>query len=624
MVGLEELLKDELAETLAKFGPLPVAECQRFGAYFRHHGVDDYADALARHLGRRALAGRAAKGGAAPSRAPVAAKPDHVKNAVMVGLRKDRRGPEAVRLARTLLAEGAGGNALLNFLAVTVLELGHALLAERLLRPLVERMPGNPYVLTNLAHAMNRQRRYVEAEEFARAALAHKPDHVPALVELGGAIADRGDKAGSIPLFRQALERDPGNRAALSALLFHQANEAEVLPEEQRRLAERFRAAIPPQAMPPRPPLRSGAGPLRAGFMSGDFGFHPVGYFIAGFIGHLRGQGIDPVLFATIVRKDSINDRIRAGAAEYHNVATLGEEELLRLVKGADLDILFDLSGHTAGARLGVFAARPAPVQATYLGYYGTTGLPEIDFIVGDDIVTPFSNAGHFVERIHHVDGGYVTFLPETEGVRPAGSPCAENGYVTFACFGRAEKAGPAVIDAWVEILRRVPDSRLLLKNSKWETANSRQLLFARMAEQGIESSRVAFEGNTARRAYFEAYNRVDIILDTFPYMGATTSAEALAMGVPVIALRGGHMASSLGAAVLAGAGFGELVATHVGDYVATAMRVAGLVRSGEWTKAAVRARADASGFFDGATFAPRFARAIREMIGIVRAGGTS
>jgi predicted O-linked N-acetylglucosamine transferase (SPINDLY family) len=144
------------------------------------------------------------------------------------------------------------------------------------------------------------------------------------------------------------------------------------------------------------------------------------------------------------------------------------------------------------------------------------------------------------------------------------------------------------------------------------------------MAEQGIESSRVAFEGNTARRAYFEAYNRVDIILDTFPYMGATTSAEALAMGVPVIALRGGHMASSLGAAVLAGAGFGELVATQVGDYVATAMRVAGLVRSGEWTKAAVRARADASGFFDGATFAPRFARAIREMIGIVRAGGTS
>lgn len=619
-IPLEKLLADELAEVLAKFGPLPFEECNRFVAFFRHHGIDDYADALMRHAGRRAL-GKQRPVPAAPqpvSRHPP--KPDHVKNAVIVGLRKEKRSHESIRLARALLAEGVGGDALVNLLAVTVLENGNALLAKRILRPLLKRMPGNAFVLTNLSHALNRLREYEEAERHARAALAVKSDHVPALVELAASIADRGDKAGSLQYFRKALVIDPKCQPALSALLFHQANEAESSPLEQRKLAERYRTTLKPEAILPRPKFHERPGrPIRAGFVSGDYGFHPVGYFIAGFVGHLRDHGVEPVLFSTIVRNDSINTKIRAGASRYHDLSTLGIEETAAVVAKNDLDILFDLSGHTAGARLGAFALRPAPVQATYLGYYGTTGLPEIDFILGDDIVAPFANQNHFVERIHHVEGGYVTFLPETEGVTAAGSPVDDNGYVTFACFGRAEKAGPAVIGAWMDVLEAVPNSRLLLKSSKWHTADSLPLLRQEMAARRIGDERVTFEGNTARRFYFETYNRVDIVLDTFPYMGATTTAEALAMGVPVVAMRGDHMASSLGASVLAAAGFGELVTTNTQEYVATAVRTAQRVADGKWTKQAVRARADASGFFDGAKFAPRFARAIREMIAIVR-----
>jgi predicted O-linked N-acetylglucosamine transferase (SPINDLY family) len=619
----DKSLDGVLAESLAKFGPLPLEDCQRFLAVFRQNGIAEYADAMSRHLERRSFHIRRPRPAGPPGRIKSLSFdsiPDETRNAVFTHLFREQRPKIALQLARTLLAEEAGGDALAAVLGLALLETGSMLLAERALRPLMTRMPRSLMVATGMAKCLIQQRRFAEAADCATAALAIRPNHVQAMIQLAVARRDLGDRAGMFASLRNALTVDPENRAALAFLLYAQANEPTISHEEQRRFAENFRRTLPPAKQLQRPPLKErGDGLVRAGFVSGDFGVHPVGYFLAGFLGCLAQCGIETELFSTNRRADRITDRLRADARAYHEISGMDDAAAARLIVSRDIDILFDLSGHTKGGRLPVFALRPAPVQASYLGYHGTTGLPEIDFIVGDEIVTPMRNATHFVERIQHVEGGYVTFLPDAEGVAAEGSPVADHGYVTFGCFGRMEKAGAKVMEAWLEILAAMPRSRLLLKNSKWMESESLAALKLAMAARGMAPETLGVEGNSAKRDYYAAYNRVDVILDTFPYMGATTTAEALAMGVPVVALRGDHMASSLGASVLTAAGFGELVSTNTQDYIATAVRTAQSVTDGTWTKQAVRARADASGFFDGAKFAPRFARAIREMIAIVR-----
>jgi protein O-GlcNAc transferase len=282
----------------------------------------------------------------------------------------------------------------------------------------------------------------------------------------------------------------------------------------------------------------------------------------------------------------------------------MSDEAVIAAIRDDGIDILVDLSGHTTGNRLAVFAARPAPVQCSWLGYFGTTGLAEIDYLIADRFVVPPGEEAFYSEAIWRLPDSYLCFTPPREA--PQGVPSTAAGApLTFGCFNNLLKINPAVVSAWSAILEAVPESRLLLKTRQLDDPALGQALVAQFAAHAIAPDRVVCAGGGPRAALLAAYGAVDIALDPFPYGGGTTTIEALWMGVPVVSLRGDRFTGRVGDSVLTTSGLPELVADSVADYVGRArdlaqdrLRLAAL-------RAGLRDRLAASPLCD----APRFAR---------------
>jgi protein O-GlcNAc transferase len=342
-----------------------------------------------------------------------------------------------------------------------------------------------------------------------------------------------------------------------------------------------------------------------------------VGYFAEGALTSLAQNAsgrLELFAYPSHSCTDAVAERIKASCRGWCSLVGVSDEAAALRIREDSIDILIDLSGHTAHNRLPLFAWKPAPVQVSWLGYFATTGVEAIDYLVADPWTLPESQETNFTEKIWRLPETRLCFTVPNEDADITPLPALRNGYVTFASFNHMSKLNDDVAALWARVLDAVPHSRLLLKAKQLTEASVRQRAVNLFAARGIDPARLVLEGPVSRSEYFLAYQRVDIALDPFPYPGGTTTVEALWMGVPVLTLAGDRFLSRQGIGLLMNAGLPQWIADSPKDYVARAALHANDLNALADLRTRLRGQVLRSPIFDAPRFASHLEAALREM----------
>ncbi|MFI8614142.1 tetratricopeptide repeat protein [Acidovorax sp. NPDC077693] len=526
-------------------------------------------------------------------------------------------------------------------------ETGKLDLAERSFRRALDLTPDHIETLSNLAYVLQDGRRHQEAlalydralaidpdnaalhynrgdvllelellddaENAARKAIGLAPDMAQAHALWAQVLKARGDLDAAVRAYQEALRIEPDNTDIHSNLLFtlsylplqRQSENLEHAKAFGHTAWRKARAVALAQDWTGDPSPKV----LRVGLVSADLRNHPVGHFLEGILANLGSPRIELVALSTQSFEDDLTRRIRPAFLEWHSLAGMPDAEAAAKVRSLGLHLVLDLSGHTAGNRLPLFAHRLAPVQTTWLGYFATTGVREMDYLIADAISLPREYESHFTETIWRLPDTRLCFTPPRETVQVNPLPALTQGFVTFGSTSNLLKLNDSVIASWSRILGNVPQSRLLLQAKQLGSVDMRQALTRRFATHGVQADRLILKEPADRSAYLHTYHLVDFCLDPFPFPGGTTTAESLWMGVPVMTLGGDHFLARQGAGLLTNAGLADWIATDLEDYVARAIRLAQDVPSLATLRQELRSKALASPIFD----APRFARNLED-----------
>jgi len=470
--------------------------------------------------------------------------------------------------------------------------------------------------LFSYAHALMRMHRFDEADAVLSRIIALEPDREDAY-QARMDILHRGRRIPEmLELCRARLVRHPDRYEyecfEIFSLNFLDTISAEELFERHRTFGARLEAAIPPRYpvfRNPRDPDRR----LRVGYVAGEFAYHPVARFLVPLLERHDRSRFEAHCYSVGTFDDAFTERVRAAAHVWHEAKALSEEELAEKVHADGIDILVDLSGHSGVSRLGTFARRPAPVQATWLGYLNTTGLTRIQYRISDVSCDPPGVADRLhteeLARLPHIQWCYRPF----ETVDVCAAPLDTNGFLTFGSFTQIAKLTDRMLALWARILGAVPDSRLIIGGVP--LGRIRSELLQALDREGIESStRVALLPYIPGKDYFRTFHRVDIALDTFPYGGGTTTCDALWMGVPVVTLPGARSTSRSAASVLRSVGLADWVATSEEDYVRRAVSFAGEREAISGLRRTLRERMRGSPLMDEVRFARDMEQLFRTM----------
>ncbi|MDZ4202548.1 MAG: tetratricopeptide repeat protein, partial [Gallionella sp.] len=461
----------------------------------------------------------------------------------------------------------------------------------------------------NLGNTLKTVGKFSDAVACLQQAVTLKPTYAEAYSNLGSALQDQGRLGMAAASFQQALAIQPELHQALSNWCFVVNYAAGVTPNVAVVEAARYGAMVRRKAGQAYSSWRCEMQPqrLRIGLVSGDFRAHPVAYFLQGLLEHCDPARIEIVAYPTNVQTDSFTQRLLPRFSAWKPLYGKNDPIAARQIHDDGIHILIDLSGYTNYNRLPMFCCKPAPVQATWLGYFGTTGVAEIDYLIGDPHVTPPEEQPHFVEKIWCLPETYLCFTPPDVEIKCNPLSALENGYITFGCFNHLTKMNDAVVALWAQVLNAVPSSRLFLKTKELFDEALRANTLARFASHGIGGERLILEANSPRAELLAAYHRVDIALDPFPYPGGTTSVEALWMGVPVLTKRGDRFLSHVGETVAHNAGLANWIAQDEQDYLAKAVTFAADLNGLAELRGNLRSQVLASPLYDAARFARHF-----------------
>ncbi|MBI5461694.1 MAG: tetratricopeptide repeat protein, partial [Gammaproteobacteria bacterium] len=487
--------------------------------------------------------------------------------------------------------------------------------AELCFRRVLEFQPDDASAHNNLGYALEVLGRYVEAEASYRSALALRPDYAAAHGNLGGTFNTTGRFAEAEACFRRALALDPTDIVTRSNLLFSMAYRGDIAAmalEEARQYGECVAALASKRYTEwvcEQPPKR-----LRVGVVSGDLCTHVVSYFLEALLRGVDADRIELMAYPTRPREDDTSRRLRAYFTAWKPLTGLSDADAAACIHADGVHVLIDLSGHTSHNRLPMFAYKPAPVQVSWLGYFATTGVAAMDYLIADPWTLPEAEEAYFTETTWRLPETRLCFTPPDADVSVGPLPALTNGYVTFGCFNNLAKMNDGVVALWSRVLAAVPSSRLLLKARQMNDVSVQQNVFERFAAHGIGAERLILEEPVPRVEYLAAYQRLDIALDPFPYPGGTTSAEALWMGVPVLTLAGERFLSRQGVGLLMNTGLSEWVAVDSEDYVARAVSHASDLQALASVRATLRERFLTSPICDAKRFARHFEQALEGM----------
>jgi protein O-GlcNAc transferase len=604
-----------LAEVYNGIGqPEDAADCYRRALALRPDDAAVYCN-----LGATLLALGRLDEAAASFEEALRRRPDLVEAASNLGLVLLNLGkaPEAVQRLRLALQLRPDLAEVHNNLGMALLNLGNVEQAVHHVREAVRLRPDLAEAHNNLGLALATAEDVDEALACYEQAVRSNPRHVGALTNLGNACKDQGRLAEAVACYRKALEVRPDDARLHSNLLLAQNYQSGTDPLEIRReahgYAERHAAPLTATAAPH--PVRPLAGRhLRVGYVSADFREHPVANFLEPILASHDHQRFEILCYADVARPDAVTQRLQGYADRWRSLSGLSDEQTAKTIRGDEVDILVDLSGHTGGNRLLVFARKPAPVQASYLGYLGTTGLPAIDYYLTDARADPPGlTEAHYQEQLVRLPGCGFCYLPGRAPEVSPEPPARQAGVVTFGSLNTLAKLSEEVLVLWARVLAAVPGSQLLLRTGAGRWAE--EWVRATLAHRGIAPERVLLAGQMASRLeYLELYHAVDVGLDPFPYNGVTTTCDALWMGVPVVTLAGRTSVSRQGVRFLGSVGLDELIARTPEGYVRLAADVAGDLPRLSALHAGLRERMMRSPLTDAARFTSNLEAAYRGM----------
>lgn len=491
--------------------------------------------------------------------------------------------------------------------------------AERHLRRVTELNPRHADAWLNLGVTLKILGRDVEAEACNRKVLEIDPEHVQAHFNLGTLYQDRFDYAAADQAYRQVLQRDPRHPGANNNLVFGGHFLAERSPEarfaEACQLGQAIAADIPRLQRRERPPFPGRA--LRVGLVSGDLRDHPVGYFLAAVLAASNPERLHFYAYHNHASEDFLSEQLRHHCQAWQGVDHWSDEALAERIDADLIDILIDLSGHSAHNRLPVFARRPAPVQLSWLGYFATTGLPGMDYVLADPYCVPHGEEAWFSERVWRLPNSRFCFSPPRESVTVSPLPVLAGHPFTFGSYQQLPKINDQVLGCWSRILAACPWARLRIQNTRLDEVAARKAFEQRLRFAGIDSGRVSLIGRSSRADYLASHAEVDLLLDTFPYTGGTTTTEALWMGVPTLTLAQPGMLGRQGEALLACVGLDEFICNHEDAYVARAIAWSDPAQYAALAhlRSSLRERLQCSPLMDAAQFVLDLETALRSML---------
>lgn len=480
-----------------------------------------------------------------------------------------------------------------------VLQLGHS-------RSTVEALKG----LARLEYADANV--YGAIEQYKKAAQL-APNDWTVLNSLGNCFLDLGLLREATTAYRKAIDLRPDLPGIYDNLLLSHQYDPEIGPEEmfaahrewERRYA--VRAAT-------RPPKRVRSGRVRVGLLSHAFARGPTGFFLLPLLRNIDRTKFEIFAYSVGAASDAVTEEIRALVDDWKQVSGATDEVIATRIRDDGIDVLIDLSGHAPGNRLAVMSHRPAPHSITWLDYVDTTGLTSIDLFIGDSIAVPPDGVQRFSERVARVGVSRLCYAPPEYLPPVSRPPILRHGYPTFGSFNRVSKIAPPTIDAWSELLDAVPDAKLLLKSGLFANRQTIAGIANRFATNGIDPSRIEFRGQSPHPAMLEEYSDVDIALDTFPFNGGLTTCEALAMGVPVVAMVGDVLVSRQSASLLTAAGLPQFIAHSRAAWIDAHRAMVESPNTLARIRSELRSTVFSSALCDGASFARRFEAILLEL----------
>lgn len=528
--------------------------------------------------------------------------------------------------------------------------------AEAIWQRLLERWPDDHQLLCNLGLYALRQKRHAQALDLLSRAVALNPRHANSQLNLGIVHVARHRHEQAMACFDAALREEPGSAethfsigcclqaqhrlpeahaayeralaldgshfGARSNLVFTQHYLADFDPWQNRQQAERMGVLLAQNAPTVQLPAGHPGGlapdkkPLRVGFVSPDLSTHPVGYFLEAMLAALPAGEVTLHAYSNSRIYDDLSARLRPAFAAWHQVADGSENQLMQTIVDDGIDILIDLAGHTKGNSLACFARRSAPVQLGWLGYFSTTGVASMDFVLADPVSVPPQEERFFTEKVIRLPHTRYCFSPLQVQLAERQLPSAQQQVVTFGCYQTLAKINDRVLRAWAQVLAAAPTALLRIRSAQLGSAPVADAFRQRLETLGLPLARVETLPPLPYGPYLQSHSDIDVLLDTFPYPGGTTTAEALYLGVPTLSLALPGMLGRQGEAILKSGGLGHWVCVDEADYVAKASAIG----RGEapWLAEAadLRARAPAhiaaSPLYDAGRFARDWVAALR------------
>lgn len=456
--------------------------------------------------------------------------------------------------------------------------IGQAEEAELAYRRALDLDPALAQAWHNLGQLQQEGGREDEAATCYRAALAVLDavrDHELwqlAYTNWGLLLQRQGRLQDAVNLYREALAVVPADASLRSNLLFLLTAMPDVDPgellKEHRAWGKLHVSAHATPANLPDPERR-----MRIGYVSADFYSHPLAFHVLPLLANHDRALTETVCYYNGAKHDQMTARLRQSADGWRDIRWLSDTDADALIRADGIDILVDLSGHTAGNRLPLFGRKPAPVQVTFLGYANTTGLDSMDYRITDGYADPAGADARYVETLLRMPHSLWCYEPQLAAPPDYPAPVLENRYITFASFNGAYKLNQALIKVWAAILHAVPDSRLMLVNVP--AGGARERIIAWLGAEGIDGSRLELHARLPTDEFWAAHSRADIALDPFPCNGGATTCETLWLGVPVITLAGQTFVGRAGVSLLSNCGLTQLIAGSPEEYVALAAGLA-------------------------------------------------
>ena len=448
---------------------------------------------------------------------------------------------------------------------------------------------------------------YEEEKRIVKRALKHNPNCAPLLNILGNHYLRQGNMPAALKYYEQArahIGPNDGDQLQMQLMSINYAHvPPEIVADAHFRWGDAILAALkekPPEHAAPELKTK-----LKIGFVSGDYKNHSCSFFLSPLLNNLDPARVDVFCYMTETAADEVNLRFRRMAPHWREIEHETDEAGAALIRKDGIDILVDLSGHTSGARLGIFARRPAPIQVNWLGYPNTTGLPTMDYRFTDALADPVGLTDKYFRETLYRLPNFLCYQPPEFTPAVATLPAYAKGYVTFGCFNNSNKITDEVVAAWSDILKRVPGSHMVLKTSNLSDKTTLTAFRGKFEANGIAPERIeCFQAFPNKCDHLMTYSDIDLALDPFPYNGTTTTFEALWMGVPMIGLEGSVHAGRVGHSILTAVGLGELVARNYDDYVNVAVALALDPDRIAAYRAGLRPRLQSSPLMDGKAFA--------------------